>query len=122
MIEPIQPNKQTTLMPVDTYPGQKLERSQEIPRPVVERKDELPTAREEIPREQVEQAADKLSRMMSLIDKRLRFELEGDSEPVWVRVVDQDTEEVLSRLRPKRIIDLLRYITDIAGLVVDEKV
>jgi flagellar protein FlaG len=122
MIEPIQPNKQTTLMPVDTYHGQKLERSQEIPRPVVERKDELPTAREEIPREQVEQAADKLNRLMSLIDKRLHFELEEDSEPIWVRVVDQDTEEVLSRLRPKRIIDLLRSITDIAGLVVDEKV
>lgn len=122
MIEPIQPNKQTTLMPVDTYPGQKLERSQEIPRPVVERKDELPTAREEIPREQVEQAADKLNRLMSLIEKRLHFELEEDSEPIWVRVVDQDTEEVLSRLRPKRIIDLMRSITDIAGLVVDEKV
>lgn len=122
MIEPIQPNKQTTLMPVDTYPGQKLERSQDLPRPVVERKDELPTAREEIPREQIEQTADKLNRLMSLIDKRLRFELEEDSEPIWVRVVDQDTEEVLSKIHPKRIIDLLRSITDIAGLVVDEKV
>ncbi len=53
VIEPIQPNNQKTMMPVDAYPGQKLERSQEIPRPVVERKNEIPNAREEIPREEL---------------------------------------------------------------------
>jgi len=122
MIEPIQSNKQTTVMPVDTYPGQKLERSQEIPRPIVERKDELPSAREEIPREDVERATDKLNRLMGLIDKRLRFDLNEESDQIMVRVIDQDTEDVLKEMPPKRVLELLHSLTDIAGLLVDQKV
>ena len=122
MIEPIQSNKQTTVMPVDTYPGQKLDRSQDIPRPIVERKDQLPTAREEIPREDVEKATDKLNRLMGLINKRLRFDLREDSDRIMVRVIDQDTEDVLKEMPPKRVIELLNSLTDIAGLLVDEKV
>jgi len=122
MIEPIQSNKQTTVMPIDTYPGQKLDRSQEIPRPIVERKDELPTAREEIPREQIESATDKLNRLMGLIDKRLRFDLHKESDQIMVRVIDQDTEDVLKEMPPQRVIELLNSLTDIAGLLVDQKV
>lgn len=122
MIEPIQSNKQTTVMPVDTYPGQKLERSQEIPRPIVERKDELPSAREEIPREDVERATDKLNRLMGLIDKRIRFDLNGESDQIMVRVIDQDTDDVLKEMPPKRVLELLHSLTDVAGLLVDQKV
>lgn len=122
MIEPIQSNKQTTVMPVDTYPGQKLERSQEIPRPVVERKDEIPSAREEIPREEVERATDKLNRLMTLIDKRLRFDIHDKSQGFVVRVIDQDTKDTLKELPPKRVLDLLSSFTHIAGLMVDERV
>lgn len=122
MIEPIQSNKQTTLMPIDTYPGQKLEHSKDIPRPVVERKDELPTAREEIPREDVERTTDKLNRLMGLIDKRLRFDIHEKSDQVMVRVIDQNTEEVLKEMPPKRVLELLNSLTDIAGLLIDQKV
>lgn len=122
MIEPIQSNKQTTLMPIDTYPGQKLEHSKDTPRPVVERKDELPTAREEIPREDVERATDKLNRLMGLIDKRLRFDIHEKSDQIMVRVIDQDTENVLKEMPSKRVLELLNSLTDIAGLLIDRKV
>lgn len=122
MIEPIQSNKATTVMPIDTYPGQKLERSQDIPRPIVERKDELPSAREEIPREEVERATDKLNRLMGLINKRVRFDLHEDSDQIMVRVIDQDTEDVLKEMPPKRVLELLNSLTDIAGLLVDQRV
>lgn len=122
MIEPIQSNKQTTVMPIDTYPGQKLDRSQDIPRPVVERKDELPAAREEIPREEVERATDKLNRFMSFIDKRLRFDIHETSDQIMVRVIDQDTEDVLNEMPPKRVLELLDSLMDIAGLLIDQKV
>ncbi|BAE84787.1 flagellar protein FlaG [Desulfitobacterium hafniense] len=123
VIEPIQPNNQKTMMPVDAYPGQKLERSQEIPRPVVERKNEIPNAREEIPREEVEKAVDKLNRFMGLINKGMRFEVhEEDEEEILVRIVDQDSEQVLKESTPKWVMELLHNLTDAAGLLVDQKV
>ena len=123
VIEPIQPNHQKTMMPVDTYPGQKLERSQEMPRPVVERKNEIPNAREEIPREEVEKAVDKLNRFMGLINKGMRFEVhEEDSEEILVRIVDQDSEQVLKESTPKWVMELLHNLTDAAGLFVDQRV
>ena len=61
MINPIQPNTQSTLIPLDSFPGQKLERSQDAPLKVVDRKQDVPSAREEIPREQVEKATEKLN-------------------------------------------------------------
>lgn len=124
VIEPIQPNNQKSLMPVDAYPGQKLDRSQEIPRPVVERKNEIPNAREEIPREEVEKAVDKLNRFMSLINKGMRFEVheEEDSEEILVRIVDQESEEVLKESTPKWVLELLHNLSDAAGLFVDQRV
>lgn len=123
VIEPIQPNNQKTMMPVDAYPGQKLERSQEIPRPVVERKNEIPNAREEIPREEVEKAVDKLNRFMGLINKGMRFEVhEEDEEEILVRIVDQDSEQVLKESTPKWVMELLHNLTDVAGLFVDQRV
>ncbi|TWH60052.1 flagellar protein FlaG [Desulfitobacterium sp. LBE] len=123
VIEPIQPNNQKTMMPVDAYPGQKLERSQEIPRPVVERKNEIPNAREEIPREEVEKAVDKLNRFMGLINKGMRFEVhEDDEEEILVRIVDQGSEQVLKESTPKWVMELLHNLTDAAGLFVDQRV
>ncbi|KTE91999.1 flagellar biosynthesis protein FlaG [Desulfitobacterium hafniense] len=123
VIEPIQPNHQKTMMPVDAYPGQKLERSQEMPRPVVERKNEIPNAREEIPREEVEKTVDKLNRFMGLINKGMRFEVhEEDSEEILVRIIDQESDQVLKESTPKWVMELLHNLTDAAGLFVDQRV
>ncbi|NMA68263.1 MAG: flagellar protein FlaG [Desulfitobacterium sp.] len=122
-IEPIQPNKQTTNMPVDAYAGQKLDRAREAPLPVVERKNELPSAREEVPREEVEKALDKLNRFMGLIEKNLRFEMkENESEEIMVRIVDAESNRVLKESTPTWVLELLHNLTDAAGLFVDERV
>ena len=56
MVNPIQPNSGVTILPLDAFPGQKSEKTQEILVPVVGRKQEVPTAREEIPRKEIERA------------------------------------------------------------------
>lgn len=123
-IEPIQPNKQTTNMPVDAYAGQKLDRAREMPLPVVERKNELPSAREEVPREEVEKAIDKLNRFMGLIEKDFRFEMKEnkESEEILVRIVDTESSQVLKESTPTWVLQLLHNLTDAAGLFVDERV
>lgn len=122
MLNPIQPNTQSTMIPLDAFPGQKLERSQETPRPVVDRKQETPSAREEIPRELVEKAAEKLNRLMGIIDKRLEFSVHERSHRVIVKIIDQITGEVLDEIPPKRVLDILSSFTDLVGLMVDKRV
>lgn len=120
--DPILPNKQTTMIPVDTYPGQRLERSQEIPRLIVERKDELPSAREEIPREEVERAADKLNRLMGLLSRKQRFELKEDRERIRFRIIDPESKEKPKEIPPQKLLELLGSFSHLAGLVVDQKI
>ena len=122
MLNPIQPNTQSTMIPLDAFPGQKLERSQETPRPVVDRKQETPSAREEIPRELVEKAAEKLNRLMGIIDKRLEFSVHERSHRVIVKIIDQGTGEVLNEIPPKRVLDMLSSFIDLIGLMVDKRV
>ena len=122
IINPIQPNTQTTVLPVDSFPGQKMERSQDAPRPIVERKQEAPSAREEIPREEVEKAADKLNRMMNVIEKRWKIGVHEDTNRIMVTIIDKDSGEVLNELPPKKILDLIASFSEMTGLLVDEKV
>ena len=121
MVTIIQPNSQTTQIPVDAFPGQKLEKSQDAPLKVVDRKHDVTSAREEIPREQVEKAAEKLNRLMGIIDKRLKFSVHEKSNRVIVKIIDQKTDEVLDEIPTKRMLDMLSSFTDIIGLMVDKR-
>lgn len=122
MLNPIQPNSQSTTIPMDAFPGQKLERSQETPRPVVDRKQEIPTAREEIPREEVEKATEKLNRLMGIIDKRLEFSVHEKSHRVMVKIIDQTTGDVLDEIPPKRVLDILNSCSEMVGVLVDKRI
>ena len=122
MINPIQPNTQSTMLPLDAFPGQKLERSQDSPRKVVDRKQEVTSAREEIPREQVEKAAEKLNRLMGIIDKRFEFSVHEDSDNVTVKITDQQSGDVLDEIQPQRVMDILSSFSQMAGLFFDKRV
>ncbi|HZK54564.1 MAG TPA: flagellar protein FlaG [Desulfosporosinus sp.] len=122
MINPIQPNTQSTLIPMDSYPGQKLERSEDTPLKVVDRKPEIPTAREEIPREQVEKATEKLNRLMGIIDKRVQFSVRDEADSVTVQIIDQQSGDVMDEISPKRVMDILGSFSQMAGLFFDQRV
>lgn len=122
MINPIQPNTQSTMIPLDTFPGQKLERSQNTPRKVVDRKQEIPSAREEIPREQVEKATEKLNRLMGIIDKRLEFSVHEKSDSIIVKIIDQLSGDVMDEIPPKRALEILDSFSQMAGLFFDKRI
>ncbi|WP_407307278.1 flagellar protein FlaG [Desulfosporosinus sp. SB140] len=122
MFNPIQPNTQTTMIPMDAFSGQKLERSQENPRPVVDRKQEIPSAREEIPREEVEKAAEKMNRLMGIMKKRLKFSVRKKSRGFMVKIVDETNGEVLEEITPERMIDILNSLNQRSSVIFDEQV
>ncbi|NLM22175.1 MAG: flagellar protein FlaG [Peptococcaceae bacterium] len=123
MIGPISPvNPQAAALPMDTYPGQKVENSREVPRPVVDRKNETSSAREEVPREDVEKAADKLNRLMGLFEKRMKFSVHEESQRIMVKIIDQKTGEVLNEIPPEKILDMMSLLSEMIGFFLDKKV
>ena len=123
MVTPVQPGGQMPVIPVDAFAGQKMERGQEeMPRLVVEKKDNVTSAREEVPREEVEQAAEKLNRLMGLVERRLKFEIHDKSHRVMVKIIDEKSGEILREVPPKKILDMLSSFAEYVGLLVDKKV
>lgn len=123
MVIPISPTGQMPIIAADTFVGQKMDRGQEeIPRMVVEKKENVTSAREEVPREEVERATDKLNRLMGFIEKKMKFEVHEKSHRIMVKVIDDKTGEVLREIPPKKILDMLSSFTEYIGLLVDKKV
>ena len=122
MVNPIQPNTQSTSIPVDAFSGQKLERSQDTSLKIVDRKQEVPSAREEIPREEVEKAVEKLNRLMGIIDKRYEYSIHENSHRLSVKIVDQQNGDVLAEIPTKQALDLLESFSQMAGLFFDKRV
>src|SRR5665648_160300 len=122
MVHPIQTNTQATTIAVDAFPGHKLETAQEAPLKVVDRKQEVPSAQEEIPRELVEQSVEKLNRLMGIIDKRYEYSIHENSHRLSVTIVDQQSGEILAEIPSKRALEILNSFTQMAGLFFDKKV
>jgi flagellar protein FlaG len=123
MVNPIQPTGQMPVMPVDAFAGQKLERGQEeMPRLVVEKKNDISSAREEVPREEVEKAAEKINRLMGLFEKRLKFEAHEKTNRIMVKIIDEESGEVISEIPPEKILDMLSSFYEYVGLLIDKKV
>ena len=123
MVNPITPSNQLPVMPIDTFAGQKLDRGQEeIPRMVVEKKKNVSSAREEVPREEVEKSAEKLNRLMGLIEKKMKFEVHEKSNRVMVKIIDEESGEVISEIPPKKILDIISSLQEFVGLLVDKRV
>jgi Uncharacterized flagellar protein FlaG len=122
MINNVQPLSPSTLIPMDAFAGQKQERSQDTPRKIVDRKQEVHSAREEIPREQVEKAAEKLNRLMGIIDKNIEFRISEESQNFMVKIIDQQSGESLAEVTPERIVDIFGSFNQMAGLIFDKLV
>jgi flagellar protein FlaG len=111
------------VMAFDTLNGQKTDRSNEnIPPKVVDKKENVGSAREEIPREEVEKAAEKLNRLMGLFEKRMEFKIHEKSHKVMVKIIDMENGEVVQEIPPQKVLDMLSSFSDFVGILVDHKV
>lgn len=95
-------------------------------RKVVSRQDETAKSgqdakEQELNKQDVEKLAERLNRVMGLIEKRLHFTVHDKSKIIQVKVIDQHTGEVLDEIPPKRLLDLMSSFQDLTGLFVDHK-
>ncbi|MHB1650909.1 MAG: flagellar protein FlaG [Desulfitobacteriaceae bacterium] len=79
------------------------------------------TLKQDLSRREVEKIAQRLNKIMGFIEKRLQFSVHAKSGQVQVKVINQETGEVMDEIPPKRLLDLMASFRDMTGIFVDSK-
>lgn len=76
----------------------------------------------EITEKEVGKAVDKLNKLLEDKDTHAEYELYGRFKQLTVRIVNDNTKEVIQELPPRKIIDMIDKLCELAGIFVDKKV
>ncbi len=76
--------------------------------------------RNSITEKRLKQAVDQLNSTMKNYNTELRFKLDKDSQEMQVSVINSETDEVLRKIPPDKILNIVAHIKEVLGLIVDE--
>ncbi|EPY6466814.1 flagellar protein FlaG [Clostridium sporogenes] len=71
---------------------------------------------------EVKDSVDKLNKLLEGKDIRLEYEIYGKFRDLTIRLIDIKTKEVIKEIPPRKIIDMVAKLCEMAGVLVDEKV
>lgn len=69
----------------------------------------------------VKKAVDKFNKLLEDKSTHLEYEVYGKFKDIVVRVVDDNTKDVIQEVPPKNIIDMIDKFCEMAGVFVDKK-
>ncbi|AYD40714.1 flagellar protein [Clostridium fermenticellae] len=70
----------------------------------------------------IKRALDKFNKLLEDKSTHLKYEVYGKFKDIVVKVIDDNTEDVIKELPPKSIIDMVDKFCEMAGMFVDKKV
>lgn len=70
---------------------------------------------------EVGKAVDKLNKLLEDKETHAEYEFYGKFKDLTVRIVNTKTKEVVQELPPKKIIDMIDKLCELAGMFVDKK-
>lgn len=74
-----------------------------------------------IEKRDVQTATDEMNKLMDDSSTHLKFEVYGKFKDIVVRVIDDDTNEVVREVPPKQIIDMIDKFCEMSGFFMDER-
>ncbi len=77
--------------------------------------------KQEFSNEFIERQIQKLNKVMFGTDKHFEFSVHKKTNQILVKVIDNDTKEVIKELPPEKILDIVAKIEEMVGVLVDEK-
>lgn len=69
----------------------------------------------------VGKAVDKLNKLIEDKETHAEYELYGDFKDLTVRIVNNKTNEVVQEIPPRKLIDMVNKLCEMAGVFVDKK-
>jgi flagellar protein FlaG len=78
-------------------------------------------ADEKFSAEDVKNAVDKLNKFLEDNNTRAVYEVHDKFKDIMIKIVDNNTEEVLLEVPPKKILDMVATMCEIVGILIDKK-
>lgn len=69
----------------------------------------------------LENAVEQSNRLIFKDDNRFEFKIHERTGRMMVKLVDNETDEVIKEIPPEKILDLVASIWDLVGILVDER-
>lgn len=70
----------------------------------------------------IHEAVDDANKVLKIVNKRFEFSIHEETGRTMVKIIDRDTNEVISEIPPEKILDMLAKIWEAVGLIIDRKV
>lgn len=65
--------------------------------------------------------SEKANEKLEVYDKRLEFSIHEGTKQIMVKIVDTKNDEIIKEIPPEKILDMVAYFMELAGIIVDEK-
>lgn len=69
----------------------------------------------------VSKAVDKLNKLLEDNPTHVEYEVYGKFRDITIRIVDDNTKEVIQEIPPRKIIDMVDKLCELAGIMIDKK-
>jgi flagellar protein FlaG len=70
---------------------------------------------------EIKSAVDKANKVLFKNNTHLKFEIHDKTKDVMVKIVNDNTGEVVKEIPPEKMLDMVAKLWEIAGILVDEK-
>ncbi|WP_040211197.1 flagellar protein FlaG [Clostridium polynesiense] len=77
--------------------------------------------KQELTREELDKALEKLNTFLRDENTHAVYEIHDKLNDVMIKIVDDNTKEVILEIPPKKILDLVAKMCELVGVLVDEK-
>lgn len=69
----------------------------------------------------VSEAVDKMNKALEGSDRRFEYSVHEKTNEIMIKVIDETTGKVIREIPPKKILDMVANMMEMAGLLVDER-
>lgn len=76
---------------------------------------------QEVPREKVESALRDINSKIRQTHTECQFSYHEETKRIAIKVMDQETGEVIREIPPEKTLDMIAKSLELAGILVDEK-
>ncbi|WP_258959184.1 flagellar protein FlaG [Paenibacillus tyrfis] len=74
-----------------------------------------------ISEEAVVKAIQKANKALQGVEKRFEYRVHQQTGEIMVKVLNQETDELIREIPPEKLLDLVAKLQDICGIIIDEK-
>jgi flagellar protein FlaG len=75
-----------------------------------------------ISEQQLIEAIEEANKALKGADKRFEFSIHEGTKEIMVKVINDETDEIIREIPPEKILDMVAKIWEMAGILVDRKI